>query len=70
MLEENKPDLKKTTARLKIPVDGNQPVAMKLYIGPNEYENLAAFDVAFQEIIPYGRSIFGTVNRWIIRAFI
>jgi len=66
MLPEDGPDLKKITSRIDIPVNG-QPVNMKLYVGPNEFNRLAAYDMELEDIIPYGRSIFGTVNRWIIR---
>jgi len=66
MLPEEGPDLKKITSRIDIPVTG-QPVNMKFYIGPNEFDRLAAYDLELEDVIPYGRSIFGTVNRWIIR---
>ncbi len=66
MLPEDGPDLKKITSLIDIPVNG-QPVNMKLYVGPNEFNRLAAYDMELEDIIPYGRSIFGTVNRWIIR---
>jgi len=35
--------------------------------GPNEYENLRGFDNDLEEIIPFGRSIFGDINRVVIR---
>jgi len=66
MLPEDGPDLKKITSKIDIPVNG-QPINMKLYVGPNEFNRLAAYDMELEDIIPYGRSIFGTVNRWIIR---
>lgn len=66
MLPEEGPDLKKVTSQIEIPLTG-QPVSMKFYIGPNEFERLSAYDMELEDVIPYGRSIFGTVNRWIIR---
>jgi len=66
MLPEDGPDLKKITSKIDIPVNG-QPINMKLYVGPNEFNRLAAYDMELEDVIPYGRSIFGTVNRWIIR---
>jgi len=66
MLPEEGPDLKKLTSRMDIPLTG-QPINMKFYVGPNEFNRLAAYDMELEDIIPYGRSIFGTVNRWIIR---
>ena len=66
MLPEDGPDLKKITSQIDIPVNG-QPVKMNLYVGPNEFNRLSAYESDLEDIIPYGRSIFGTVNRWIIR---
>ncbi len=66
MLPEDAADLKKITSRIDLPING-QPINMKLYVGPNEFNRLAAYDAELEDIIPYGRSIFGTVNRWIIR---
>ncbi len=66
MLPEDGPDLKKITSRIDLPNNGS-PINMKLYVGPNEFNRLSAYDAELEDIIPYGRSIFGTVNRWIIR---
>ena len=66
MLPEDGPDLKKLTSRMDVPLTG-QPINMKFYVGPNEFNRLAAYDLELEDVIPYGRSIFGTVNRWIIR---
>lgn len=40
---------------------------MSIYAGPNDYRRLAKFDNELGQIIPYGRSIFGTINRYVIR---
>lgn len=40
---------------------------MKMYIGPNEFERLRAFGNRLDEIISFGPSIFGSINRWVIR---
>ena len=66
---EDSPDLKKLTSDILVPIGGDQGTTanMTFYIGPNKYERLAAFDNSLQDIIPYGSSIFGTVNRWVIR---
>ena len=40
---------------------------MSLYVGPKEFDVLADFATDLEDIVPFGRSIFGTVNRWIIR---
>ncbi len=39
----------------------------QMYLGPNEFERLVKFDNGIDEIIPFGRSIFGTINRYVIR---
>ncbi|MEL6864984.1 MAG: membrane protein insertase YidC [Bacteroidota bacterium] len=69
MLEENSKDLKKLTTALAIPYGGSsdERFAMKWYVGPNEFEQMRAYDLALEDVIPYGWSIFGTINRWIIR---
>ena len=69
MLTDEDDDLKILNSKIQIPFEGgaSESFAMKMYIGPNEYERLAAFDNELQEIIPFGRSVFGTINRWLIR---
>ena len=65
------PDLKKIDASMIIPIARGSSDAfdMKLYLGPNEYSRLVSFDNDLEEIIPFGRSIFGDINRHIIRPF-
>lgn len=70
MYDEDNPDLKRVTATMALPkdkLDGTYP--MKLYMGPNEYKRLSGFDNRLEEIIPFGRSIFGSINRHMIRPF-
>ncbi|MEM6966488.1 MAG: membrane protein insertase YidC [Bacteroidota bacterium] len=69
MLTDADDDLKILNSKIQVPFGGstNETFAMKMYIGPNEYDRLAAYDNQLQDIIPFGRSVFGTVNRWIIR---
>lgn len=64
-------DLKRTAAQIQIPLSGgaSSKFAMDLYIGPNEYKRLKAFDNDLEEIIPFGRSIFGDINRLFVRPF-
>ncbi len=68
MLDPKADDLKLLSTQLDIPLTagGNEKVAMKMYLGPNEFERLRAFDNKMEDIIPFGASIFGTINRWII----
>ena len=69
MLDEQSADLKKLESTIQIPLSngGNENIGMSLYIGPNEFKRLAAYDLSLEDIVPFGWSIFGTINRWIIR---
>src|SRR5678815_4881356 len=40
---------------------------MKMYIGPNDFDNLRHYGVNLEDVIPFGRSVFGTINRWVMR---
>ncbi|HMU04972.1 MAG TPA: membrane protein insertase YidC, partial [Saprospiraceae bacterium] len=64
-------DVKVVTSDLKIPMSNldNGTFEMAMYVGPNEFKRLQAFDNDLEEIIPFGSSIFGTINRWFIRPF-
>jgi YidC/Oxa1 family membrane protein insertase len=64
-------DIKITSSELNIPVAdwNNGSFDMSMYVGPNEFKRLKAFDNKLEEIIPFGSSIFGTINRWAIRPF-
>lgn len=63
--------VKIVTSDMQIPMtDVNQGTFdMTLYIGPNEFKRLKATATDLEEIIPFGSSIFGTINRWFIRPF-
>ena len=69
MLEEDASDLKKLTTALAIPYSHGQSevFAMKMYIGPNEFDRLTEFGNDVNQIVPFGSSILGTINRWGIR---
>lgn len=58
-------DLKllKTTAIVPL---NNGAANMMIYSGPNEFERLRAYDKKLEDIIPFGASLFGTINRWVI----
>lgn len=67
-LEEDNPDLKKLQSRLTLPSDpGINHFRMHMYTGPNDYKNLKEVGHELEDIIPFGWSIFGTINRWVIR---
>lgn len=67
--DESAPNLKILTTQLSIPVNGSssQGFAMDFYVGPNEFKRLRAIGYDLEDVIPFGWSIFGTINRWIIR---
>ena len=65
MLTDADKDLKILKARALIPMDEGK-VKMSIYTGPNEFDRLRAFKVSLEDIIPFGSSIFGAINRWII----
>ncbi|NJK83994.1 MAG: membrane protein insertase YidC [Saprospiraceae bacterium] len=68
MLEEEDEDLKKLHSQIKLPYSSDaKPFEMELFVGPKEYKTLAAYNNEFQYTVPYGWSIIGTVNRYIIR---
>jgi YidC/Oxa1 family membrane protein insertase len=66
MLEEEDPNLKTTSSVLGLPFEGGGS-SMKLFIGPNDFELLRRYKTELEDIIPFGQSIFGSINRWIMR---
>ncbi|MBK8920072.1 MAG: membrane protein insertase YidC [Saprospirales bacterium] len=66
MLADTDPDLKivRTTALIPARDKGAQ---MTIYTGPNEFDRLRAFGIALEDIIPFGSSLFGWINRWVIQ---
>lgn len=69
LLDDSASDLKITTTQAGIPISADGSFAMNIYAGPNEYEILTTFDNNLEDIIPFGQSIFGTINRVVIRPF-
>lgn len=67
--DKDSPDLKLLRSEFEIPLSSskNERIEMAMYIGPNEFNRLRQFDNKLEEIIPFGRSLFGSINRWIIR---
>ncbi len=62
-------DLKRLTTAVEIPIGEilSKDYAMQWYIGPNEFASLKSFGLHLEDIIPYGWSMFGTINRYLIR---
>ncbi len=68
MLPDSNANLKTTSSILGIALKGSNPSAgMTMYVGPNDFEQLRHYHQNLEDIIPFGRSIFGTINRWVIR---
>lgn len=66
---EGSNELKRLQSDLTLDFAGNDVYQMEMYIGPNQFEALSAFDKGLEQIIPYGSSIFGSINRWVVRPF-
>jgi YidC/Oxa1 family membrane protein insertase len=58
-------DLKLLKTKAVVPMD-NGVAQMTIYTGPNEFERLKSFGVALEDVIPFGASVFGFINRWAI----
>lgn len=59
-------NLKVLSSNILIPASA-QEFNMEFYIGPKEFKTLRAYNNQLEDIIPFGRSIIGAANRWIIR---
>ncbi|WP_420461036.1 membrane protein insertase YidC [Neolewinella sp.] len=62
-------ELKTLVSDIQIPVgaSGSETVGMSFYVGPNEFERLRAIGYDLSDVVSFGSSIFGSINRWIIR---
>ncbi len=68
MLDDGHDNLKYLRTSVAVPFQGDSPrFDMDFYIGPNEFKRLRGYGVYLEDIIPFGSSIFGSINRWIIR---
>ncbi|MEM6876966.1 MAG: membrane protein insertase YidC [Bacteroidota bacterium] len=69
VLSPEEEDLKVLVSDVGIPYgrSANEQFGMSFYVGPNEFDRMRAIGDGFTDVIPYGSSIFGAVNRWIIR---
>ena len=53
-------------ASLNTTSSGNLDADFGLYLGPNKYDVLAAYEQEFEQLIPLGWGIFGWINRGIV----
>lgn len=65
MLTNIDDDLKILKTSAVIPFDKGS-AQMTIYSGPNEFDRLRALGSNLEDIIPFGASIFGAINRWVI----
>jgi YidC/Oxa1 family membrane protein insertase len=65
MFTDKDPDLKLLKTTAVIPLD-NGPANMMIYTGPNEFNRLRSYHSSLEDIIPFGASLFGAINRWVI----
>jgi YidC/Oxa1 family membrane protein insertase len=68
MLTDADSDLKILRTSAELPMDNLNGGAlnMTIYTGPNEFDRLLAYKTNLEDIIPFGSSLFGTINRWVI----
>lgn len=59
--------MSKFNTSLNIPFQSSESQRLKLFIGPNEFKTLQAHGNEMEDIISFGASILGTINKWIIR---
>jgi YidC/Oxa1 family membrane protein insertase len=69
MLDPSDSSLKKLRTELTIPAESihNASFTMKMYLGPNEFDRLRAMGYNLEDVIPFGASILGSINRWVVR---
>ena len=62
-------ELKVLKSEINLPVgtSASETFGMSFYIGPNEFERLRAIGYDLSDVVSFGSSIFGSINRWIIR---
>jgi YidC/Oxa1 family membrane protein insertase len=67
-LDDSDKALKKMDAEIVIPFkNADNSFSMDFYLGPNEFDRLYAMGNNLEDIIAFGTSFFGTINRWVIR---
>ncbi|MBP9135139.1 MAG: membrane protein insertase YidC [Saprospiraceae bacterium] len=66
---ENDVQLKKTEAIVSVPAEfaKGSSFKMKIYAGPNEFNRLRAYGNNLEDVIQFGSSILGSINKWVVR---
>jgi YidC/Oxa1 family membrane protein insertase len=65
-LGEQADDLKLLQTNVEIPLGATGAANMMIYVGPNEFDRLKSYGIHLEDIIPFGSSFLGTINRWIV----
>ncbi len=68
LLADDDKSIKLVKSKSKLTFNGNNASKeFTIYAGPNDFDVLKSYGVGLEEVIPFGRSIFGWINTWIIR---
>lgn len=69
LLDPSDNSLKKLSSEITIPLGSTEHdnFAMNMYLGPNEFDRLRAMGYNLEDVIPFGSSILGSINRWVVR---
>jgi YidC/Oxa1 family membrane protein insertase len=68
MAEVEDPWLKMAYSKLQFPaIPAGSAFPMTLFVGPNDYTRLRAYGENVEDIIPFGWSLFGSINRHVVR---
>jgi YidC/Oxa1 family membrane protein insertase len=61
--------LKNLNSTISFPLTDQNSVTydMEFYIGPNNHDILAKLKIGLEQVIPFGWSIFGVINRYVVR---
>lgn len=63
---EKTDELKILNSKLELP-QGVSDYQMSMFVGPNDFDRLSVYNNGLEEIIPFGSSVFGSINRWVVR---
>jgi YidC/Oxa1 family membrane protein insertase len=64
--QNNDLKLLKSSATIPFGSTASDTREMSIYTGPNEFKRLKAYGNELEMVVPFGKSIFGGINRWLI----
>jgi YidC/Oxa1 family membrane protein insertase len=62
--------LKRMVSKFELPLDASGNLAatnIKIFVGPKDYKLLKSYKLGIEDVVNYGGSVLGTINRWFIR---